>query len=65
MDIKNKLNQIQERSMSHHFCTDSISHCSRAHLMKVGVLLCNTPLISSMLNNFSMYATKQTIETHD
>ena len=39
--------------MSHHFCTDSIRHCGREYLMKVGVFLCNTPPISSTVNNFS------------
>ena len=55
MDIKNKLEQIREGSMSHHFCTDSIRLSSLDYVMKVGLFLCNTPLISS----------KQTIETND
>ena len=33
-DIKNKLKQIPEGSMSHHFYTDSIRHCSLEYLMK-------------------------------
>ena len=41
MDIKNKLNQIHEGSVSQCFCTDSIRHCSLEHLMKVGLFLCN------------------------
>ena len=41
------------------------TYSSLLYLMKVGVFLCNTPLISSALNNFSMHRTKQTIETHD
>ena len=50
MDIKN---QLREGSMSDHFCTDSIRHCGPEYLMKVRVFLCNTPPISSTVNNFS------------
>ena len=65
MDIKNKLKQIPEGSMSQHFYTDSIRHCSLEYLMKIGLLYCNTPLISSALNNFSMHGIKQITKTHD
>ena len=65
MGIKNKLKQIREESMAQHFYTDSIRHYSLEYLIKAGVFLCNTPLISSSLNNFLMHRTKQTIETHD
>ena len=38
MDIKNKLKQMREGSMSHYFYTVSLRRCSLEYLMKVGVL---------------------------
>ena len=65
MDIKNKLKQMCEGSIRHQFYIDLIRHCSLEYLMTVVVLQCNTSLISSALDKFSMPGTKQTIETHD
>ena len=58
MGIKNELKQIREGSMSHHFYTGSIRNDSLEYIMKVGVFLCNTPLISSTLNTFSKHGAK-------
>ena len=38
MDIKNKLKQMREGSMSQYFYTVSLRRCSLEYLMKVGVL---------------------------
>ena len=48
MDIKSKLKQIRNGSMSYHSCTDSICSCSLEHLTKAGVFLCNMPVISDV-----------------